>query len=417
MRLVPVLTAIMVTAFLFFLVVQREDLLAFASASAGQSESAVAGTVPAPDTPPTETGKDRAAKVRVVAIHSRATTIDSAVVLRGQTEADRQVQVRAETSARVISEPLRRGTRVQKGDLLCELDPGTREASQSEALARLAEAEARVPETRARLEEAEARLQEARINNNAAQKLMQGGYASETRVASAEAAVRAAEAGVQSALSGQQSTEAGIQAAQAAVAAAAREIARLSITAPFAGLLESDTAELGSLLQPGALCATVIQLDPIRVVGFVPETEIAKIAPGALAGARLTTGQQVTGTVSFLSRSADETTRTFRVEVAVPNPDLTIRGGQTAEIAIAAPGADAHLIPQSALTLNDHGILGVRLVVDAGRVEFAPIRILRDSVNGVWVTGLAPEANVIIIGQEFVIAGVPVEAVYQEPQQ
>ncbi len=170
-------------------------------------------------------------------------------------------------------------------------------------------------------------------------------------------------------------------------------------------------------MQPGALCATVIRLDPIRVVGFVPETDVAKIAPGALAGARLTTGQEVTGTVTFLSRSADETTRTFRVEVAVPNPDLSIRDGQTAEIAIAAPGADAHLIPQSALTLDDDGILGVRLVDDESRVDFAPIQLLRDTTKGIWVTGLPQEANVIIIGQEFVIKGVRVEAVYQEPQQ
>ncbi|WP_372887466.1 efflux RND transporter periplasmic adaptor subunit, partial [Shimia sp.] len=252
---------------------------------------------------------------------------------------------------------------------------------------------------------------------NAAEKLSEGGFASETRVASAQAAVRAAEAGVQSARSGLQSTEAGIRSAQAAVAAAEREIARLTITAPFAGLLESDTAELGSLMQPGALCATVIRLDPIRLVGFVPETEIAKITPGALAGARLTTGQEVTGRVSFLSRKADEVTRTFRVEVAVPNPDLSIRDGQTAEIAIAAPGADAHLIPQSALTLDDDGSLGVRLVNDAGLVAFAPIRMLRDTAKGIWITGLPQQANVIVIGQEFVTDGVTVEAVYQEPQQ
>ncbi len=417
MKIVPMLTAIMVTAFLYFIVVERDDLLAFASASTAQSSAETVEIDAEIIGEEQVKASDADTLVRVVAIHSLATNIDSAVVLRGQTEADRQVEVRAETSAQVISDPLRRGTRVQKGDLLCELDPGTREASLAEKLARLSEARARVPESQARLDEAKARLDEALINNNAAEKLMEGGFASETRVASAQAAVRAAEASVQSAKSGLQSTDAGIQAAQAAVAAAEREIERLTIEAPFAGLLESDTAELGSLMQPGALCATVIRLDPIRVVGFVPETDVAKIAPGALAGARLTTGQEVTGTVTFLSRSADETTRTFRVEVAVPNPDLSIRDGQTAEIAIAAPGADAHLIPQSALTLDDDGILGVRLVDDESRVDFAPIQLLRDTTKGIWVTGLPQEANVIIIGQEFVIKGVRVEAVYQEPQQ
>ena len=70
-------------------------------------------------------------------------------------------------------------------------------------------------------------------------------------------------------LSGLDATQSGIEAAAAAVALAKREIDRLTITAPFDGLLESDAAELGSLLQPGALCATVIQLNPMVMVGKV----------------------------------------------------------------------------------------------------------------------------------------------------
>jgi multidrug efflux system membrane fusion protein len=287
----------------------------------------------------------------------------------------------------------------------------------AEAKARLLEARARQPETQARLDEARARLDEANINYNAAVKLSEGGFASETRVASTQAAVRSAEASVEAAKSGLQSTEAGIESAEAAVAAAQREIDRLTITAPFAGLLESDTAELGSLMQPGSLCATVIQLDPIKVVGFVPETEVSKVATGAQAGARLTTGQEVVGNVTFLSRSADTTTRTFRVEIDVPNRDLVIRDGQTAEIAIAADGAKAHLIPQSALTLNDEGILGVRTIEEANMVNFHSIDILRASKAGRWVTGLAAEANIIVIGQEYVVKGVTAVPVFEEHNQ
>lgn len=414
MRLVPMLTAVMVVAFLFFIVVERDVLLAFAGAGPDKENTATEESAAVEEV---SDEADETRLVRVVAVRSKAAVVDSAVTLRGQTEADRQVEVRAETSAQVISEPLRRGAHVEKGDVLCQLDPGTREASLAEALARLSEAKARVPESAARLDEAEARLEEARINFNAATKLIEGGFASETRVASSEAAVRAAEAGVQSAKSGLESTSAGIQSAEAAVAAAKREIERLTITAPFGGLLESDTAELGSLLQPGALCGTVIRLDPIKIVGFVPETAVARIKPGALAGARLTTGQEVTGLVSFLSRSADETTRTFRVEIDVPNGDLSIRDGQTAEILIASYGADAHLIPQSALTLNDEGTLGVRMTDENNIVKFSPITLLRDTSEGIWVTGLPEEANIIIIGQEFVIEGVEVEPVFQEPDR
>ena len=257
------------------------------------------------------------------------------------------------------------------------------------------------------------------INFNAATKLAEDGFASETRVASTQAAVRSAEAAVAAAQSGLQSTEAGVESAEAAVASASREIERLTITAPFGGLLESDTAELGSLLQPGSLCATVIQLDPIRVVGFVPETEVGRVELGAPAAARLTTGQEVTGTVAFLSRSADPQTRTFRVEINVPNPDLEIRDGQTAEIVIGAEGAKAHLVPQSALTLNDDGTLGVRTVDEDGIVGFSEIEILRDTTEGVWLSGLPEKANIITIGQEYVVQGVKVAPVFdqEEPAQ
>eukprot|EP00903_Cladosiphon_okamuranus_P021720 g19969.t1 len=172
---------------------------------------------------------------------------------------------------------------------------------------------------------------------------------------------------------------------------------RLVLHAPFNGILESDTAELGSLLQAGSLCATVIQLDTIKLVGYVPETSINHVSLGSKAGARLATGKQVAGTVSFISRSADETTRTFEVEITVANPDLAIRDGQTAEIVIAAEGTKAHRLPQSALTLNNEGQLGVRVVREDKTAGFVPVTLLRDESTGVWIDGLPEEADVITV--------------------
>ena len=169
---------------------------------------------------------------------------------------------------------------------------------------------------------------------------------------------------------------------------AQEEIDRLTIMAPFAGYLETDTAELGSLLQPGSPCARIIQLDPIKLVGFVPEAQVDRVTVGAIAGARLASGRDAMGEVSFVSRSADERTRTFRVEITVPNPDVAIRDGQTADILIRSAGIPAHLLPASAMTLDDSGTLGVRIVAD-GVVQFVPVRMLRDTANGVWLTGLA----------------------------
>ncbi len=409
MRLFPILTAILVVAALYLLIFERERVMGFAS---GEAPALVAD----------EDSEDRSvvendAGVHVVALRSVAKEFDRAVVVRGQTEAARQVHVRAETTGQVISEPIRKGARVEAGEPLCRIDAGTRESSLREVEARLQQARVGVPEAEARVSEAEARLEEALINDRAAARLIEEGFASQTRLAATKAAVQSARAGLQSANSGLEAAEAAIRSAEAAVAAARKEIDRLTITAPFSGLLESDTAELGSLLQPGALCATVIQLDPIKLVGFVPETEVDRIEVGARAGARLATGREVAGSVTFLSRSADAATRTFRVEVEVSNSDLAIRDGQTAEIAIAADGASAHLLPQSALTLDDEGVLGVRVVAENRTASFVPVTVLRDTTGGVWLDGLPSQTAVIVVGQEFVTDGVPVVPTFRESGQ
>lgn len=411
MRVLSIISAILVVAVLFLLVFQRDALLSFAGVEPPRDEETAAENVPE-----AAAEEDGLRRVSVVAIKSQASTVDGAVILRGRTEAARQVEVRAETSGQVIDRPSRKGDFVEEGELLCELDPGTRQIALAEARARMNEARAGLPTAEARLAEAKARLTEAEINDNAASRLSQEGFASDTRVASANAAVEAARAQVQSSVSGVESAKAAIQSAEAAVARAEEELTNLEIRAPFAGLLETDAAELGTLLQPGSLCATIIQLDPIRLVGFVPETMVGRVHVGAVAGAKLASGREVVGKVTFLSRSADPNTRTFRVDVEVPNADLSISDGQTAEIAIQSDGETAHLLPQSSLTLDDDGRLGVRLVED-GKAAFAPIDVLRDTTKGIWVTGLDVEADVIVVGQEFVTDGVPVEATYREAGQ
>ena len=430
MRIVSILMALVVALVLYVAIIERDAFTSWVASRQPQPEGA--------DTP--ETAETAAAatpqasavkRIQVVALKSSAREIDSAIVLRGQTEAARQVDVRAETSSTVLSEPLRKGLFVEKDHILCELSPGTRQANLAEAGARLSEARARraeatsrVPEAEARLNEARARLDEALTNQNVARRLSEDGFAAETRVKNADASVAAAQASVEAALSGVSAAESGILSADAAiesaaasVAAAEKEIERLTIKAPFAGLLESDTAELGSFLQAGGHCGTVIQLDPIKLVAFVPETEVERVLVGAMAGARLAAGAEVQGRVTFLSRSADETTRTFRVEIEVANPDLAIRDGQTAEILIAADGGMAHLVPPSALTLDDEGTLGLRTLDDEGLVAFNPVTVVRDTPKGIWVSGLPDQSNVIVVGQEFVRAGVLATPTFREQSQ
>ncbi len=359
MRIFPVLTAMMVAFVMYLVVMERDALMSFAGV--------VADEVAAEEDAPPET------LTRVLAQRSTARSIDTNVVLRGRTEAKRSVEVRSETSGLVVSEPLRRGHSVEAGDPLCELSPGVRKAA---------------------LDEAQARLAEAEINFRAAQGLADGGFGSETRLASARAALQTAQAGVDRAV---------------------EEVARLVMHAPFDGLLESDTAELGAFLQPGGLCATLIQLDPIQLVGFATEAQVDLLEVGAPAAARLASGREVMGVVTFIARSADRETRTFRVDVELPNPDGRIRDGQSATILVTAQAQTGHLLPGSALTLNDAGELGLRLVDDEGQVSFAPARMLRDTDEGIWLGGLPDEIAAIVVGQEFTREGARVHVSWREP--
>ena len=363
MRVFPLVTALVVTIVLYLSIMEREALLGFAGVMADEVQEQADTDAPEP------------ARVRVLAQRSVAQPIASTVTLRGRTEAMRQVEIRSETAGLVVSDPLRRGASIQAGDRLCEVAPGVRKAA---------------------LDEAQARLTEAEINLRAASGLSESGFATDVRLANARAAQQAAQAGVDRAV---------------------EEMARLVMHAPFDGILETDTAELGSLLQPGALCATLIQLDPIKLVGYATEAQIDRLEQGAPAGARLASGREVMGTVSFIARSADAQTRTFRVDVTIPNPDGTIRDGQSADIIIQAQDQSGHLLPSSALTLNDSGELGLRLVDDDGLVSFAPAQILRDSADGIWLAGLPDEIGAITVGQEFTREGARVHVTWDDNSQ
>ena len=399
MRILPIVIAAIAVAILYVAVLGRDSIETGSEsegAAGAQSESSPA--------------------VKVVAVRSTSRQIGSAVVVRGKTEADHQVLLRAETTGLVISPPLAKGASVKRGDAVCEIDPGTRASKLEQARALLVETEARETEAVAKRKEALALLESKRLDANALERLGDDGFATETSIAAARASAASAVAAVASAEAGVKAARANVVSRRTAVADAELEITRLSIRAPFDGILESDSAELGSLLRAGDPCATVIGLDPIVLVGFVPETEVSRIALGAPVQAELASGERVSGNVTFVSRSADVATRTFRIEVEVPNRDLSVRDGQTVEIAVAAEGSMAHLLPQSALSLNDAGALGVN-AVENGDVKFIPVRLVRDTPEGVLVSGLPEQVDVIVVGQDFVVDGVRVEPTYLEQNQ
>ena len=177
------------------------------------------------------------------------------------------------------------------------------------------------------------------------------------------------------------------------------------IVAPFSGYLESLRVDKGDYLNTGGICASLIDSNPMLLIADIAEKEIADIDLGANSMARLISGEEIQGKVSFVATSADKNTRTFRVEVQVDNKDRAIRDGVSAEIYIESKKVLSHRISPAILSLNDQGKLGIRTVDENNAVEFKEIEILEDTTEGLWVSGLNENERIITLGQEYVFQG------------
>jgi len=321
---------------------------------------------------PAEPGASRDAAPALPSVRVRrlvAEPYESQVTLRGRSETNRAVQLRGETIGQVVGVPVARGAAVAEGDALVVLSEDDRAA---------------------RLADAKALLAQREVEYRASRTLSQRGYRADNAHAESEAQLAAA---------------------RAVVARIELDIARRTIRAPFAGVLESRKVEIGDYVKEGDPVATVVDLDPLLLVGNLTERDRGRVALGDAGTARLVTGQTVTGRVRYLAATADPATRTFRVEVEVSNPDRALPAGVTAEIRLGSERLIAHRITPAILTLDEAGVVGVKTVDGAGKVVFNPVRIVADGPEGMWITGLPDEATVITVGQEYVRAGQPVRPV------
>jgi multidrug efflux pump subunit AcrA (membrane-fusion protein) len=181
------------------------------------------------------------------------------------------------------------------------------------------------------------------------------------------------------------------------------ELNRTEVKAPFSGFIE-QIVKPGNFLERGQVCATIIQLNPIIFVAEVPEFNINKVETGQDVDIRLVTGEFINGKLTFVSKSASPSTRTFKVESQIKNKNGLVRDGITAEMTIKTKLVMAHKISPSILLLNDEGKIGIRSV-ENDIVKFHNITILEDSESGLWITGIPKELELIVQGQGFVEDG------------
>ncbi|KCZ57015.1 hypothetical protein HY29_07675 [Hyphomonas beringensis] len=291
------------------------------------------------------------------------------VEAKGRTAPDKTVTVKAGTTGTVISTPVSEGRFVEKGTLLCGLDVESRAA---------------------RLKEAEANRDAARVDYEAAEQLAEKGLGPKNRVTA---------------------TQASLNAAEAAVNAARVELSKTQIRAPFDGIFETRLAEAGDFLSPGQACGELVDMSPVIVAVQVSEEHAGKLTTGMDARVRLASGAEYPAKLRYVSRSANDSTRTFRVEAAMETGETPVPAGITAQLFVPIGEVEATRISPGLLTLNDSGEMGLRYIQADNTVGFAPVTIIDESPQGAWVTGLPKTTQLISLGQDYLAEGVKVKPV------
>jgi membrane fusion protein, multidrug efflux system len=296
------------------------------------------------------------------------------LVLSGRTEADKKMMLTARADGTVTDLKVRRGSVVREGDIIAILSDEAREA--------------RVLQMRAMLLQRKTELQ-------ARMKLVEQGTMPKLEAVNLETQFKAAEA---------------------ALAAAEAEKDRGVIRAPWSGVVNEVPVQIGQavLSMQGKDIVQIVSVDPILAVVEVAERKLHGLKLGDEAEIRLVTGHTAKGAVRFISKTASAATRTYRVDIEIPNADGYIPDGITAEVTIPLSATPSTRVPRSALTFSSTGVLGVRTVDGANKVTFVPVSVVEDEQQFMWVAGVTAGARVIVSGQDFVREGQVVEAVEAE---
>jgi multidrug efflux system membrane fusion protein len=317
--------------------------------------------------PETESSRDEPhkthQKMKVTVLDVTAREITREIVLQGELEPLRQIEISAQTASRVVNLPVSKGKRVNADTLLIQLADEDRSAQ---------------------LKRAQAEVNNQRLEVAGARKLKKQGLQAENHLKAAEAALAAAEANLKR---------------------ARLELDYINIKVPFGGVLEERYVELGSHLERGDKVALLVDDSVLKAVGRVSQQSAGKLSLGQTIKVRLLDGREAEGLVTYISRVGDTETHSFRVEAEVPNPEGLLNAGVSAELRIAIGKETAHFLSPAVLSLDDTGEVGIKSVSDEGVVRFYPITLVRTEADGVWLSGLPEQVRIITQGQGFVNAG------------
>jgi|SRR5690554_2963934 len=334
------------------------------------------GLLRAPKENVAKTPAEQASERMLVKVRAQtAKRVQLELTVQGHVEPNREVVIRSDIAGRIAEVLVKEGQWVKAGTVLVRMDTEDREI---------------------RLAKEKALLESRQKAYQRVQSLAKDNFQSKSDIEDRFAALKAAEA---------------------SVAQIELEIKQLAIRAPFAGTIDMRMVEKGAYVVANGEIARFVDNNPLVVAVPVAQQNIQKVAKGSKVLVRFATGEEKTGTLRYISPLANQSTRTFRVEVEVDNADSAIPAGISAEAVIPTGEIMGHFVSPAILSLDEDGQIGVKTVEEDNVVAFYPITILQSSTKGVWVKGLPESAKIITVGQGFVESGVQVKVSMEEEQK
>ena len=339
--------------------------------------------------------------------------IDQSIELQGQTTHNKKIDVKSETTGNILNIAFKRGDKVSKGEELIKISIENRKEllnSAKKDLDRLnKELELNEKNKINRLSQNKELIKLYEIEFASAKQLIDKGLSSKSKLSLASFNLANARSDQEDILITFESQQSSIGAQIANVRSQLKnielDIDKTVINSPFSGIISDKMIEESEYITPGNIMFTIIDLNPIKIQGYLSEFDVNKVSLGTKAIIENTNGLKKNGTISFISPSAETSTRTFEITIEADNADLSFKSGITTKITIAGSELKAHKIPPSILTLQDDGTVGVKAVNDENIVIFYPTTSVKDTIDGIWVSGLPDKVNLIVTGQEYVAVG------------
>ena len=339
--------------------------------------------------------------------------IDQSIELQGQTIHNKKIDVKSETSGKIKNIKFARGNKVSSNSEMINIsleDRNEKLLSAKKDLERLSKELILNEKNRDNLlRQNIQRIELYEIEYASAKQLIDKGLSSKSKLSLASFNLANAQADREDIKIKFESTLANLEAQISNVKSVLKniklDIEKTTIKAPFDGIVSEKMVEETEFISVGTPLFTIIDLDPIKIEGYLSEFDVNKVSVGTKALIEDSNGIKKNGIISFISPSAEISTRTFEITIEADNKDLSYKSGITTKIIIKGSELKAHKIPPSILTLLDDGSVGVKAVDDENKVTFYPIKTIKDTIDGMWVSGLPQKVNLIVSGQEYISIG------------